>query len=112
MDDGYPSLLPRPSVPRQCSVSYRHLVHGKREDLKKSISTVKDGYGQSAALLGTDLVDGSTLWVNASGPDRSVKKCWSPTTVSSTRRSRADSSASRSFATVIPTNACLQENPS
>lgn len=39
----------------------------------KSISTVKDGYGQAAALLGTDLVDGSTLWVDASGPDTSVK---------------------------------------
>lgn len=48
-------------------------MHGKGEDLKKRISTVKDGYGQAAALLGTDLVDSSTLWVNASGPDTSVK---------------------------------------
>jgi hypothetical protein len=48
-------------------------VHGKREDPKKSISTVKDGYGQAAALLGTGLVDGSTLWVDASGPDTWVK---------------------------------------
>lgn len=48
-------------------------MQGKREDLKKSISTVKDGYGQAAALLGTDLADSSTLWVNASGPDTSVK---------------------------------------
>jgi hypothetical protein len=63
MDDGYPSLLPRPSVSRQGSVSYRHFVREKRENPKKGISTVKDGYGQAAALFGTDLVDGTSVEV-------------------------------------------------
>jgi hypothetical protein len=48
-------------------------VQGNREDPKKSISTLKDGYGQAAALLGTDLVDGSTPMGGRLGPDTSVK---------------------------------------
>ncbi|MBC8740466.1 hypothetical protein F6X40_27910 [Paraburkholderia sp. UCT31] len=43
------------------------------DPLKKTVSSVQDGYARAAELIGTDLVDGSTLWVVASDPDTSVE---------------------------------------
>lgn len=43
------------------------------DPLRKTVTSVSDGYARAAELIGTDTASGSPLWSEATDPDASVE---------------------------------------